>query len=59
MWDKKDSCSGTSKIRTTFYWSLVVIDNSVISQTDESQRDKVFCATAIIDILNETPKINL
>ena len=34
-------------------------EKQIISQIDESQRDKVLCATAIMEILNETPKINL
>lgn len=33
-------------------------EKQMISQIDESQRDKVFCATAIMEILDETPKIN-
>jgi len=32
-------------------------EKQIISQIDEAQRDRVFCATAIMDILDEVPKI--
>ena len=33
-------------------------EKQIISQIDQAQRDKVFCATAIMEILDEVPKIN-
>ena len=33
-------------------------EKQIISQIDQAQRDKVFCATAIMGILDEVPKIN-
>lgn len=33
-------------------------EKQIISQIDQAQRDRVFCATAIMDILDEAPKIN-
>lgn len=33
-------------------------EKQIISQIDQAQRDKVFCATAVMDILDEAPKIN-
>lgn len=36
----------------------VLLEKQIISQTDQAaQRDRVFCATAIMDILEEPPKI--
>ena len=32
-------------------------EKQIISQIDQAQRDRVFCATAIMDILDEAPKI--
>ncbi len=37
----------------------VLCENQIVSQTDNAQRDRVFCANAIMDILNESPKINV
>ena len=33
-------------------------EKQIISQIDQAQRDNVFCTTAIMDILDEAPKIN-
>lgn len=35
----------------------VLIDKKILSQVDHAQRDRVFCATAIMKILEEPPKI--
>jgi Fic family protein len=32
-------------------------EEQIISQIDQAQRDRIFCATAIMDILDEVPKI--
>ena len=33
-------------------------EEQIIFQTDDAQRDRVFCANAAMDILDEAPKIN-
>lgn len=35
----------------------VLAENNIVSQTDNAQRDRLFCAKAIMDILDEPPKI--
>jgi Fic family protein len=35
----------------------VLTENNIVSQTDNVQRDRLFCAKAIMDILDEPPKI--
>ena len=35
----------------------VLCKNHIVSQTDDAQRDRVFCAKAIMDILDEIPKV--
>jgi len=50
-------CKFTFHITTGQRAICLLQEKHIISQIDESQRDKVFCATAIMDILNETPKI--
>jgi Fic family protein len=35
----------------------VLVEGGILSQVDNAQRDRVFCATAIMKILDEPPKI--
>lgn len=35
----------------------VLAENNIVSQTDNAQRDRVYCAREIMDILDEPPKI--
>ena len=35
----------------------VLVERGILFQVDNAQRDKVFCATAIMKILDEPPKI--
>jgi Fic family protein len=35
----------------------VLVEKGILSQIDNAQRDRVFCATAIMEILDEPPKI--
>jgi Fic family protein len=35
----------------------VLVEAGILSQLDNAQRDRVFCATSIMDILDEPPKI--
>ena len=35
----------------------VLAENNIVSQTDNAQRDRLFCAKAIMEILDEPPKI--
>ncbi len=36
----------------------ILQEKQIITQTDASQRDRVFCANAVMDILDEAPKIS-
>lgn len=37
----------------------VLVEEGILSQLDNTQRDRIFCATAIMKILDEPPKISL
>ncbi len=37
----------------------ILVEKQILTQVDNAQRDRVFCATSIMKILDEPPKINL
>lgn len=59
FWTTKNIAENLNVAFTTAQRALNLLQQQqIISQMGQAQRDRVFCATAIMDILNETPKIN-
>ena len=60
FWTTKKIAERLNVAFTTAQRAINVLkEKQIISQTDQqAQRDRVYCATAIMDILDEAPKIN-
>ena len=59
FWTTKNISKRLNVAFTTAQRAICLLqEKQIIFQIDESQRDKVFCATAIMEILDVTPIIN-
>ena len=59
FWTTKKTAERLSVAFTTAQRAINLLqEKQIISQIDQAQRDRIFCATAIMDILDEAPKIN-
>ena len=58
FWTTKKIAERLSVAFTTAQRAITLLqEKQIISQIDQAQRDRVFCATAIMDILDEDPKV--
>jgi len=59
FWTTKKIAQRLNVAFTTAQRAIDVLqEKNIISPTDQARRGRVFCATAIMNILNEAPKIN-